>query len=302
MGAKKMLNVSATLLLLCFFLGTALWKAGSGQWANKPVPPLPKPPKEVEEMVKKAYALFVQGQYDEALAIALRVHQQTGNVMVCWYPRWVLRYAKGDLPDPYDKGSVLRATVEGSGLPIPASMAVMGKSVRVLIARIYEEKGDYEEAIKWYERVGPRLDEKTIGPGIHVSHMGIIRCMQKLNQGYRPPQPPPKNTWRPLNLRFRMEDYFVLVPLDEACKVLGLSHRLEISPKTKKVRYAFVGEKGKLYLGHVIARDIKGERDFLAYAPYEEGGVVWVPFYWLAKQAGIKGWEVRDGKIYVAPR
>jgi hypothetical protein len=27
-----------------------------------------------------------------------------------------------------------------------------------------------------------------------------------------------------------------------------------------------------------------------------------VPFYWLAKQAGIKGWEVRDGKIYVAPK
>ncbi|MFA0779815.1 MAG: hypothetical protein RJAPGHWK_001321, partial [Candidatus Fervidibacter sp.] len=33
-----------------------------------------------------------------------------------------------------------------------------------------------------------------------------------------------------------------------------------------------------------------------------EGGVVWVPFYWLAKQAGIRWWEVRSGKIYVAPR
>ncbi|MFA0732721.1 MAG: hypothetical protein BKPUNTRY_002283, partial [Candidatus Fervidibacter sp.] len=46
----------------------------------------------------------------------------------------------------------------------------------------------------------------------------------------------------------------------------------------------------------------RGHTETLAYAPYEEGGVVWVPFYWLAKQAGIKGWEVRNGKIYVAPR
>jgi hypothetical protein len=26
------------------------------------------------------------------------------------------------------------------------------------------------------------------------------------------------------------------------------------------------------------------------------------PFYWLAQQAGIKWWEVRNGKIYVALR
>jgi len=275
---------------------------GLCQGTGNPVPPLPKQPKEVEEQVKRAYALFEQGQYEAALSVALKVHQQHGNVMVCWYPRWVLRYAKGNLPDPYDKGSILRATVEGFDLPIPASMAVRAKSVRVLIAQIYEEMGDYKEAIKWYERVGPKLGEKPVGPGIPVSHMGIIRCMQKLNQGYRPSQPPPKNTWRPLPLKFREEDYFILVPLEEACKVLGLSYRSDISPKTKRVRYVFIGEKGKLYPGLTQARDIRGEREFLAYAPYEEDGVVWVPFYWLAKQAGIKGWEVRNGKIYVAPK
>jgi tetratricopeptide (TPR) repeat protein len=142
---------------------------GLCQGTGNPVPPLPKQPKEVEEQVKRAYALFEQGQYEAALSVALKVHQQHGNVMVCWYPRWVLQYAKGNLPDPYDKGSILRATVEGSGLPIPASMAVRAKSVRVLIAQIYEEIGDYKEAIKWYERVGPKLGEKTVGPGIHVS-------------------------------------------------------------------------------------------------------------------------------------
>jgi hypothetical protein len=276
---------------------------GLCQGTGNPVPPLPKQPKEVEEQVKRAYALFEQGQYEAALSVALKVHQQHGNVMVCWYPRWVLQYAKGNLPDPYDKGSILRATVEGSGLPIPANMAVRAKSVRVLIAQIYEEIGDYKEAIKWYERVGPKLGEKTVGPGIHVSHMGIIRCMQKLNQGYRPPQPPPKNTWRPLPLKFREEDYFILVPLDEACKVLGLSFRYKVNPKTGKRTGAQIGEKGLISLmGRPFARNIKGEIDDMAYAPYEEGGVVWVPFYWLAKQAGIRWWEVRDGKIYVAPK
>jgi hypothetical protein len=47
---------------------------------------------------------------------------------------------------------------------------------------------------------------------------------------------------------------------------------------------------------------MKGEIDTMAYAPFEKDGEVWVPFYWLAKQADIQWWEVRSGKIYVAPR
>ena len=284
---------------------------GLCQGTGNPVPPLPKQPKEVEEQVKRAYALFEQGQYEAALSVALKVHQQHGNVMVCWYPRWVLQYAKGNLPDPYDKGSILRATVEGSGLPIPASMAVRAKSVRVLIAQIYEEIGDYKEAIKWYERVGPKLGEKTVGPGIHVSHMGIIRCMQKLNQGYRPPQPPPKNTWRPLPLKFREEDYFILVPLDEACKILGLPCTITTNPKMARGKGIRIVKPDapnivyRLLLGRPMVERLengKGQTETLAYAPYEENGVVWMPFYWLAKQAGIRWWEVRNGKIYVAPK
>jgi hypothetical protein len=102
---------------------------------------------------------------------------------------------------------------------------------------------------------------------------------------------------------FREEDYFILVPLDEACKVLGLSFRYKVNPKTGKRTGAQIGEKGLISLmGRPFARNIKGETDDMVYAPYEEGGVVWVPFYWLAKQAGIRWWEVRDGKIYVAPK
>ncbi len=46
----------------------------------------------------------------------------------------------------------------------------------------------------------------------------------------------------------------------------------------------------------------KGQTQGFAYVPFEENGKVWVPFYWLAKQAGIQWWEVRDRKIYIAPR
>jgi hypothetical protein len=84
---------------------------------------------------------------------------------------------------------------------------------------------------------------------------------------------------------------------------LGLSFRYKVNPKTGKRTGAQIGEKGLISLmGRPFARNIKGEIDDMAYAPYEENGVVWVPFYWLAKQAGIRWWEVRDGKIYVAPK
>jgi hypothetical protein len=104
-------------------------------------------------------------------------------------------------------------------------------------------------------------------------------------------------------LKFREEDYFILVPLDQACKVLGIPFRYKVNPKTGKRTGAQIGEKGLISLmGRPFARNIKGEIDDMAYAPYEEGWVVWVPFYWLAKQAGIRWWEVRNGKIYIAPK
>jgi hypothetical protein len=86
---------------------------------------------------------------------------------------------------------------------------------------------------------------------------------------------PPKHTWRPLPLRFREEDYFILVPLDQACKVLGIPFRYKVNPKTGKRTGAQIGEKGRISLmGRPFARNIKGEIDDMAYAPYEEDGVV----------------------------
>ena len=122
---------------------------------------------------------------------------------------------------------------------------------------------------------------------------------------------PPKEVWRPLPLKFREEDYFILVPLDEACKVLGLGCSIQPNPKMaggKGIRVTKPDAPNivyRLFLGRPLVERLEGGRgrtETLAYAPYEENGIVWVPFYWLAKQAGIRGWEVRNGKIYVAPK
>jgi len=111
-------------------------------------------------------------------------------------------------------------------------------------------------------------------------------------------------------LKFREEDYFILVPLDQACTVLGLG--CTIQPNLKMAGGKGFGSQSlmpnivyRLFLGRPVVERLesgRGHTETLAYAPYEEGGVVWVPFYWLAKQAGIRWWEVRSGKIYVAPK
>ncbi|MCX7969493.1 MAG: copper amine oxidase N-terminal domain-containing protein [Armatimonadetes bacterium] len=243
----------------------------------------PKANEEATEKLKEAYAAYHQGWYDRAIELAMEVYRKYGDVHARWWPTWTKKLMKNNLPDPHDRGAILGATIEGKA---PLTMMVTGVTTVWLLSLAYLKAGRYEELAKasWGD---PMLK------GIASLH---------LKRGDRPLKMPPKSTWRPLPLRFREEDYFILVPLDEACKVLGLGCRLDISPKTKRVRYAFIGEKGKLLPGLTQARDINGEREDLAYAPFEEDGKVWVPFYWLAKQAGIRGWEVRNGKIYVAPK
>jgi hypothetical protein len=259
---------------------------GSSCLASPPggPPKLPRANAEAEQKLKEAYACYVQGWYERAIALANEVYEKYGDVQAKWFPSWVQRVMKKRIPNPYEKGEVLKETLEG---PFLFTMAIKSVFPSYLLARSYAAMGDKEKALLWEKRIielgfSPNF---TLGPSPSPPRKGI-----------RP------RIWQPLPLPFREEDYFILVPLDQACKVLGIAHRLDVSPKTKRVRYVFLGEKGKLYPGLTQAKDLSGRQDFLAYAPYEEGGVVWVPFYWLAKQAGIKGWEVRDGKIYVAPK
>ena len=254
---------------------------------------LPKANREATERLKEAYAAYVQGQYQRAIHLALGVYERWGDVEARWYPQWVLRLGGKELPDPHDRGAVLGATIGGKS-PFPLTMAVKSTFPSYLLARCYAALKDTKGFVQWAKRLRELgFEQDDITRTYLLPHPS----------GEKPSVMPPKEAWRPLPLKFREEDYFILVPLDEACKVLGLSFRYKVNPKTGKRTGAQIGEKGLISLmGRPFARNIKGETDDMVYAPYEEGGVVWVPFYWLAKQAGIRWWEVRDGKIYIAPK
>lgn len=267
-----------------------------------------KATQEITERLKKAYAYYCQGQYEQALNSALPIYQKDPDIWVAWWPKWVYRVVKGPIPDPYQKSEIMRLTVksyeEGRSLNLSAYRKTA--NARQLVADSYFALGRFQEALPIYEEI-----EQLFGKGPALLPGKSRMCRRYIAQGYRPPQPPPKNTWRPLPLRFREEDYFILVPLEEACKVLGLG--CSIAPNTK-----VAGGKGirvtkpdapnitwRLFLGHPIVERLengKGHTEGIAYAPFEEDGKVWVPFYWLARQAGIRGWEVRNGKIYVTPK
>ncbi len=248
---------------------------------------VPKAPAEAIEPLKHAYAAWRQGHYEQAIALALQVYQRYGEVYACWWPSWAHHFYS-PLPDPWDYVAVGERRL---------SLVLQGATPAKILAFASMESGRYEEALKWAKELQ--------SPGL----VSLIRWRKE--HGEKPSPPPQKNTWRPLPLRFREEDYFVLVPLDEACKVLGLGCSITPSPKMaggKGIRVTKPDAPNivyRLFLGRPLVERLEGGRgrtETLAYAPYEEVGEVWVPFYWLAKQAGIVGWEVRNGKIYVAPK
>ena len=241
----------------------------------------PRANEEATEKLKEAYAAYYQGWYERAIELAMDVYQKYGDVHARWWPSWVKRFYKGKLPDPYDYGAILEATIEGKAL-----MTMMVKGVTV----------------------GWLLEYSYLGLGYQVWRLGthvpsLLKSVEGAKKrGYRPPQPPPKNTWRPLPLKFREEDYFILVPVDEGCKVLGLLYRLQVDQKTKKPIGVYVGEYVEKKRPLLVIQEVSRRGGVITSPVYEESGVVWVPFYWLAKLAGISWWEVRNGKIYVAPK
>jgi hypothetical protein len=266
---------------------------------NRSRPTIVKAPAGALEQLKRAHVAYEQGWYEQVITLASAVYRQHGDVTAAWFPTWVQRFAKGDLPDPYDTRAVIGHTVRSheQGQPSNLSYAREVTTPSSLLMDANYKLGNYEEAIKWAEFI---LAKRPHSDGAYATAQAARRL---LSQKYRPPQPPAKSTWKSLKLRFQEEDYFVLVPLDEASQVLGLPYRYKANSKTGKRTGAQIGGKGLLsVMGNRSARNMKGEIDTMAYAPFEKDGEVWVPFYWLAKQAGIPWWEVRNGKIYVAPR
>ena len=268
----------------------------------------PVAPKEAAEKLKQADALLEQGLSAElAYRLAYEVYQKHGVVRAAWFPSWLYRKAKRPLPDPNDRLAVIGAVVEG-GYGLPLSMLRRGATSIGLLFRASRALGNYEGIVKWGEMlIQAGNDSYSLIKTVEHARLALAQGIKQYP--YR--RSSNKNTWCPLPLKFREEDYFILVPLDQACKVLGLGCSIQPNPKMaggKGIRVTKPNEPNvvyRLFLGRPLVERLergKGRTETLAYAPYEENGVVWVPFYWLAKQAGIRGWEVRNGKIYVAPK
>ncbi len=193
-----------------------------------------------------------------------------------------------------------------AGRPFNLSAYVRTANAAQLTADAYFALGRYQEALPIYEEMRRKVGN---APALMPDNAGI--CRRLIAQGYRPPQPPAKSTWKPLTLRFQEEDYFVLVPVDEASQLFGMSCRVVSNPKVvggKGIRVTAPGQPNvvwRFFIGRPIVERLengKGNSEGLFYATVEKDGKIWVPFYWLARRAGIQWWEVRNGEIYVAPR
>ena len=101
------------------------------------------------------------------------------------------------------------------------------------------------------------------------------------------------------------------MPSDEAAKVLGFNVKVSVNPKFAGGKAIFLSRTEEpsgawvLLLAHPFVYRLeegKQKAEAIAYAPFEESGKIWVPFYWLAEKAGLKGWELRDKRIYTSPQ
>lgn len=285
-SAKRLLSL--TTMLLCT---TALSSPpGGGRYRQ-----LPKANVEAREKLKEAYAAYVQGQYQRAIKIATQVYKEYGDVQAKWFPKWVERVVKGRLPDPYDKRKVLNETIRGR---FRFTMAIKSTFPSYLLARSYAAIGGRKGFARW------TVNLMKMG----YSHEDIVRVNVLPHPSLYGPRPANEEQ-RQLSISFRVEDYFILVPIDEACKVLGLSCSIKPNPKMGGGMAIRVKNPKKpntvwrLFLGYPLVERLeggKGHTEMIAYAPFEERGKVWVAFYWLARQVGIRWWEVRNGKIYIA--
>ncbi|MEZ8217862.1 hypothetical protein B0813_001399 [Candidatus Fervidibacteria bacterium JGI MDM2 SSWTFF-3-K9] len=266
----------------------------------------PLVPPDAAIKLKEAYAALKQGKPEKARDLAEEVFQKYGDVLVAWFPSWLVRRVKGKLPDPYlparDLGKV---KLWNSQVPL-ASLRHATTTVRILFEANWELVR-FDEIVRWGKML-MEAGERSKDVLRRIEYAEV-----QLRQGwvYRIIPKPVRTNWRPLPLRFRLEDHFVVVPLDEAAKVLGFSVKVSANPKYAGGKLISVSRTEEpsgawfLLLAHPFAYRLEEGRqkaEAIAYAPFEEHGKIWVPFYWLAKKAGLKDWELKDKRIYTSPR
>ncbi len=279
-----------------------LTKAAVTAWlAAQPAPRYaPFVPPEAAEQLKRAYAAFHQGNAEVAYDLATQVFDRYGDVLVAWFPAWLKRQVSKPLPNPYEPNL---GTVTLKGVSVPLSQLRLSTSAVRLLFEVSCELERFDEIARWG---GLLIQSGEKSPEV-LRRVEYARI--QLSQGwvYRIRAKPPRERFRPLSLPFRQEDHFVMVPLSEACRALGLQWTTKPNPKGVGGKVWFVSRGDEplwaLLIAHPFAYRLErgGEKQVpqrLAYPPYEEKGKVWVPFYWLAKRAGIIAWETRDKRIF----
>jgi hypothetical protein len=261
------------------------------------------PPDAVSKL-KEAYAALKQGEPEKARDLAEEVFQKYGDVQVAWFPSWLIRQVKVRLPDPYLPTQNLgKVSLWNSQVPL-ANLRYATSTVRILFEANWE-LGRFDETVRWGKML-MEAGERSKDVLRRIEYAEV-----QLRQGwiYRIIPKPIRTNWRPLPIRFRLEDYFVVVPLDEVAKVLGFGVKISANPKFAGGKVIFLSRTEEpsgawvLLLAHPFAYRVeegKQKAEALAYALFEEKGKIWVPFYWLAKEAGLKGWELRGKRIYTS--
>ncbi len=258
-------------------------------------------PKDAELKMREAYAAFHQGQHQRAWELARQVYERYGNLVVAWYPSWLRRQVRRPLPSPY---GLELGTVSLGGTQVRLDqLRLRTFPVRLLFDASWE-MARFDEIVRW----GSLLVQGGEKSPEVVHRLEYARLQLAQGWVYRILAPPPKENWRRLPLSFRTEDFFVMVAVDEAAKVLDFAYTEQPYPKGVGGKVILLSQPGDqrwaLLIAHPFAYLVQGEQhrpERLAYPPFVERGKVWVPFYWLAAKAGILRWEVR-GKHIFAPR
>jgi len=267
---------------------------------------IPLVPPDAADKIKHAYAALNQGDPSMARQLALEVYERYSDLLVAWYPAWLVRQVKKPLPDPYALAKEL-GKVSLGGVQVSLSHLRLSTSVVRLLFDASWELSRFDEITRWGEML---LQAGEKSPEV-LRRIEYARVQLAQGWVYRIIAKPPRTNWRPLPLRFRLEDHFVVVPLEEASKLLRFRLQTRSDPKVVGKKVFLLARKEEpigawiLLLAHPFAYRVEGNRqqpERLAYLLFEEKGKVWVPFYWLAEKAGIMEWELRGNKIYVSPR
>ncbi len=282
------------------FCIASVFVAGSG--VTQPFPsPVVTVPKDAELKMQEAYAAFHQGQHQRAWELARQVYERYGNLVVAWYPSWLRRQVRRPLPDPYGL-ELGTASLGGTKVRLD-QLRLRTFPVRLLFDASWK-MARFDEIARW----GSLLVQGGEKSPEVLRRLEYARLQLAQGWVYRVLASPPKENWRRLPPSFRTEDFFVMVAVDEAAKVLDFAYTEQPYPKGVSGKVILLSQnrdqRWALLIAHPFAYPAQGEQnrpELLAYPPFEEKGKVWVPFYWLAAKAGIPRWEVR-GKHIFAPR